>query len=398
MPGRRTLLLSASAALAMPSLVLHAAEPVRIGLILTLTGTFAAVGQEMRQAAELYLAQHNGQLGGRPAELVVRDDGNDAARSKAHAQELLGSGVAALGGFGLTPLILSVAPLVTQARVPAIVMGASTSSIPTRSPFILRTSFAAPQTTAVFGDWAGRTGSKRVVTMVSDYEPGIDTETWFKRSFETVGGQTVSSLRMPVATSDFAPFLSQAALVQADALFIFVPSGLGAPILRQLTAMGLDKLGRKLLVAGAVLDEQQIDTIGDAAINLVSAFHYSDAHDSDLRRQFTVPFEQAAGMRSNLMAVGAYDGMALLDAGLSRTGGNTDGPALLAAMAGQAWESPRGPVSIDPETRDIVQTVYLRRVRKIGGRLRNVEFSAVPHVRDPGKLATYRPEDIRAPL
>jgi branched-chain amino acid transport system substrate-binding protein len=352
----------------------------------------------MQAAARLYLAQHGGQLGGRPAELIIRDDGNNPARAKAHAQELLQSGVIALGGFGLTPLILAAAPFATVAQVPAIVMGASTSSIPSASPYILRTSFAAPQTTAVFGDWAGRTGSKRVVTIVSDYEPGIDTETWFKRSFETVGGQTVGSVRVPLSTTQFSPFLQQAALTPADALFIFVPSGLGAPLLRELTGMGLDRLGRKLLVAGAVLDEQQIDTIGDSALNLVSAFHYSDAHDSDLRRQFTSAFESATGMRTNLMAVGAYDGLALLDRALTQTGGKTDGPTLLAAMSNQAWESPRGPVAIDPATRDIVQDVYLRRVRKIGGRLRNVEFSKVPHVKDPGKLPAYRPEEIRAPL
>ena len=235
------------------------------------------------------------------------------------------------------------------------------------------------------GDYFARTGIKSVVTLVSDYAPGIEIETWFKKAFEAGGGKIVGALRAPLANPDFSPFLQRAADLKPAALFIFVPSGQGATLMRQFVERGLDKSGIQLLGDNSVLDDQLLDKIGDVALGVVSARHYSDAHPSALNAKFTADFEKAAGMRANLMIVGAYDGMALIFRALEKTKGDADGAGLIAAMKGMAWESPRGPMSIDPDTREVVHNIYLRKVEKKDGTYRNVEFETYPNFKDPAK-------------
>ena len=239
---------------------------------------------------------------------------------------------------------------------------------------------------SIFGDWAAKNGIKTMVTLVADYGPGIDTETWVKKSFEAGGGKVLASIRIPLAAPDFAPFLQRAADEHAEALYVFVPSGQGGAFARQFRERGLDKGSMKLFASGDVLDEQLIDPMGDAVLGLLSVYHYSDRHDSALNRSYTAAFRAAnGGMRSNMMSVGGYDGMALIYKALEKTGGDADGTKLLEAMKGMAWESPRGPVSIDPATRDMIQNEYLRRVDRVGGELANVEIETFPNVRDPAK-------------
>jgi branched-chain amino acid transport system substrate-binding protein len=390
MTCRNSLLAAAFLAAALPLLASPAVaeEVVKIGLITPLTGPFTSTGQEMVNAAKVYMTINGDHVAGKKIELIVRDDGNVPDTTKRLATELIvNDHVAFIAGMGLTPLALAVAPVATSAKVPEIVMGAATSIIPNNSPFIVRTSFSVPQPTSVIGDWAAKNGYKSVVTLVSDYGPGIDTETWFKKSFEAAGGKVVESLRVPLANPDFSPFLQRVADLKPDGLFIFVPSGLGSTLMRQFTERGLDKSGVKLIGSGDVLDEQLLDQIGPVAIGLTSAYHYTDSHDSALNKRFTAEFEKQAGMRANMMGVGAYDGMALIYQALAKTNGDTDGTKLVAAMKGMAWESPRGPVSIDPVTRDIVQNIYLRKTAKVGNRLENVEFATYPNVKDPAKIA-----------
>jgi len=258
-------------------------------------------------------------------------------------------------------------------------MGAATSTIPAASPFIVRTSFAVPKTVSVAGDYFAKRRIKNVVTIVSDYAPGIETETVFKKFFEAAGGKVTSSLRVPLANPDFSPFLQRAADAAPDALFIFVPSGQGAALMRQFQDRGLDKSGVKLITTGDVVDDEQLDQIGEVALGVESTYHYSDVHPSELNRKFTADFEKLTHIRPNAFGVGAYDGMALIEKALEKAG-TTDGTNLVEAMKGLAWESPRGPISIDPQTRDIVQNIYVRRVEKVGNKLANVEFETYPHV------------------
>lgn len=380
------LLAGTTALTALPAFA--AGEPLKVGLILPMSGPFASTGRQIEAAAKLYMAEHGTEVAGREIELVVKDDAGVADTTKRLAQELIvRDKVAVIAGFGLTPLALAAAPLATRAKVPEIVMAAATSSITEQSPYVVRTSYTTPQVTSKIADWAKANGIGKVVTLVSDYGPGIDAEKTFQQVFSEAGGEVLDSLRAPLANPDFAPFLQKVADLKPDAVFIFVPSGVGAPFMKQFVERGLDKSGVKLIADGGVTDDDILNAIGDPALVATSGFHYSAAHDSETNKAFVEAFTTAnPGTRPNFRAVGGYDGMALLYQALEKTGGASDGDSLIEAMKGLAWESPRGPISIDPETRDIVQNVYMRRVeRGADGALWNVEFETFEAVKDPGK-------------
>ena len=363
--------------------------PFKIGLVLPMTGQSASTGRQIEAAARLYMAQNGDTVAGRKIELIVKDDTGLPDVSKRIAQELIvNEKVGVLAGFGLTPLALAVAPLATQSKTPQVVMAAATSSITEASPFVVRSSFTLPQVTVSMADWAPRNGIKKVVTLVADYGPGLDAEKFFKERFTANGGAVSESLRVPLRNPDFAPFLQKVRDAKPDALSVFVPSGAGAAVMKQFLERGLDKAGIKLIATGDVTDDDQLNDMGDGALGVVTSHHYSAAHPSEPNKKFVDAFEKAnKGMRPNFMAVGGYDGMHLVYQALKATDGKGDGPALLAAMKGQSFESPRGPVSIDPQTRDIVQDVYLRKVEKKDGKLYNVEFDVIKAVKDPGKTA-----------
>ena len=388
---RRTLLALAAAGLAATSLAgttvgARAQEIFKIGLILPMTGASASTGRQIEAAAKLYMAQNGDTVAGKKVQLIVKDDTGVADVTKRLAQELIvNDKVGAVAGFGLTPLALSVAPLATQAKVPQVVMAAATATITEASPFIVRTSFTLPQATQPMAEWASANGMKKVVTLVTDYGPGIDAEKTFTATFTKAGG-TVENMRVPLANPDFSPFLQKVADAKPDALFVFVPSGYGAQFMRQFTERGLDKSGIKLIGTGDVTDDDLLNGMGDAALGVVTSHHYSAVHDSAENKAFVAAFKKAAGFRPNFMGVGGYDGMHVLYEGLKKTNG-AGGEALVNAIKGMAWTSVRGPVSIDPQTRDIIQNVYIRKVEKVDGELHNVEFATIPNVKDPVKAA-----------
>jgi len=361
-------------------------DPIRIGLILPMTGPFASTGRQVEAAAKLYMAQHGSTVAGRKVELIVKDDAGTADVTRRLAQELVvNDKVAVLAGFGLTPLALATAPIATQSKTPMVVMAAATSSIIDASPFIVRTSFTLPQATIGIADWAPRNGIRKVVTLVSDYGPGIDAEKVFVARFTRGGGQVADSLRVPLRNPDFAPFLQKVRDGKPDAVFVFLPSGVGAQLMKQFTERGLDKAGIRLIGTGDVTDDDILNEMGDAALGVVTSHHYSAAHDSAANKAFVAAFGKANnGMRPNFMAVGGYDGMRVIYAALEATRG-AGGEALVAAMKGQSFESPRGPVTIDAQTRDVVQDIYIRKVERVGGQLHNVEFDSLKAVKDPGR-------------
>ena len=385
---RRTFIAAAAAAALTLGIGAAAAqEPVKIGLILPMTGPFASTGRQIDAAVKLYMEQNGATVAGKPVEVILRDDTGVADVTKRLAQELIvNDNVAVLAGFGLTPLALATAPLATQAEVPQVVMAAATATITEASPFIVRTSFTLPQATVPMAEWAAENGINKVVTLVSDYGPGIDAETAFTTRFTEAGG-TVESLRVPLQNPDFSPFLQRAADAKPDALFVFVPSGVGAQFMKQFVERGLDTSGIRLIGPGDVTDDDILNNIGDVALGAITTHHYSAAHDSPENKAFVEAFKAANnGMRPNFMAVGGYDGMHLIYEGLKKTDGE-GGEALVEAMKGMSWTSPRGPVSIDPETRDIVQNIYVREVKRVGDELYNVEFATIPNVKDPVKAA-----------
>ncbi len=364
-------------------------DVVTIGLILPMTGQSASTGKQEQAGAQLYIQQHGASVAGKKIALIVRDDGGAAEVTKRLAQELIGNDKAkVLMGFGLTPLALAVAPLATEAKTPEIVTAAATAMITEKSPYIVRTSFTLPQAAAPMADWCLKNNIKKVVTLVADYGPGNDAEKWFSEPFVKGGGTVVEKIRTPLKSPDFAPFLQRVRDDAPDAVFVFVPSGQGAAFMKQFAERGLDKSGIKLIGTGDVTDDDLLTEIGDPALGAVTTHHYSAAHDSPENKAFVEAFKKANnGLRPNFMAVGAYDGMALIYAALEKTKGATDGDALIEAMKGASWTSPRGPVSIDPQTRDIIQNIYVRKVEKVGGELYNVEFSTIEAVKDPFKAA-----------
>lgn len=365
-----------------------AEESFKIGLILPMTGQSASTGKQIEAAARLYMAQNGSTVAGRKVELIIKDDGGIPDATKRIAQELVvNDKVGVLSGFGLTPLALATAPIATQSKTPMVVMSAATSSITDASPFIVRTSFTLPQCAVAMGDWAPKNGFKRVVTLVSDYGPGIDAERFFKERMQLNSAQVIESLRVPLRNPDFAPFLQKVRDLKPDALFVFVPSGAGAALMKQFLERGMDKAGIKLIGTGDLTDDDQLNDMGDGALGVVTAHHYSAAHPSALNKKFVEAFKKANnGLRPNFMAVGGYDGMRVIYEALKNTkGGQGGGEAMLAAMKGQIFESPRGQIYIDAQTRDVVHNIYLRKVERKDGQLYNVEFDVIKDMKDPGK-------------
>ncbi|MFZ2296094.1 MAG: ABC transporter substrate-binding protein [Polaromonas sp.] len=359
----------------------------KIGLILPMTGQQASTGRQIEAAARLYMAQNGDTVAGKKIELILKDDTSIPDVTKRMAQELVvNEKVNVLAGFGITPSALATAPIATQSKTPAVVMAAATSSITQASPYIVRTSFTLPQASVSMADWAPKNGIKKVVTLVSDYGPGIDAEKFFKDRFIFNGGTIVESLRVPMRSPDFAPFLQKVRDAKPDALFVFVPSGAGAAVMKQFLERGMDKAGIRLIGPGDITDDDQLNDMGDGAIGVVTSHHYSANHPSATNKKFVEAFKKAnKGMRPNFMAVGGYDGMHVIYEALRKTKGQGGGDALLAAMKGQIFESPRGPMFIDAQTRDVVQNIYLRKVERVGGELHNVEFDVIKDVKDPGK-------------
>ncbi|MBK9607679.1 MAG: ABC transporter substrate-binding protein [Betaproteobacteria bacterium] len=391
--NKRTLLksmtaLSAGALLAGAMLPAAAQDTVKIGLILPMTGPFASTGRQIDGAARLYMQQNGATVAGKKIELILKDDAGAPDTTKRLAQELIvNDKVTFLAGFGLTPLALATAPLATEGKVPMIVMAAGTSIITDRSPFIVRTGFTLPQTTYPIADWAAKNNIKKAVTLVSDFAPGVDAETVFKSRFTAAGGQVLAELRVPLRNPDFAPFLQRVRDASPDAVFVFVPSGVGSIFMKQFAERGLDKAGIKIIGPGDVTDDDILNDMGDVALGVVTSHHYSAAHPSAMNKAYVEAFRKMNNIRPNFMSVGGYDGMALIYKALAATKGDTNGEKLVAAMKGLSWESPRGPLTIDAQFREPVQNMYIRKVEKVGNELHNVEFETLTAVKDPTKVA-----------
>ena len=385
----RRAFLKGSAAVAASAFApaVHAADPAKVGLILPLTGPFASTGRQIEAAVRLYMARNGDMAGGRKVELLVRDDtGLAPETTKRLAQELLARDkVMFLAGFGLTPLAFATAPVATESKTPMIVMGGATSVIPQRSPFIVRAGFTVPQITAPIAQWANKNGIKRVVSSVTDYAPGLECERTFIKFFTEGGGTIVESMRTPLQNPDYGPFLQRIKDARPEAAFIFVPSGQGAAVMKQVSERGFKEAGIRIIGTGDILDDDLLEAIGPPALGAITSHHYSAAHDSPENRDYVAAFMKATnGRRPNFMSVNGYDGMHVIYETLRKTGGNGTGEQLVDAAKGLAWVSPRGPISIDPGTRDIVQNIYIRRCEMKDGKLWNVEFDKIENVKDPG--------------
>ena len=360
-------------------------KPFKIGLLTPMTGPFASTGKQMLAGVKLYMAQQGVNIAGRQIELIVKDDTGMPDVTKRLAQELVvNDKVDVLAGFGLTPLALATGPIATQSKTPMVNMLAATSSVIDASPYMVRVSMTLPQITVAVAEWASKNNIRKVVTLVSDYGPGIDAERTFVDRFLLNGGQIMESLRVPMRSPDFSPFLQKVRDLSPDAVFVFVPSGIGTQVMKQFNERGLARAGIRLIGTGDVVDDDILNSMGDATLGIVTSYPYSTDHPSALNKKFVAEFKKAnQNMRPNAVAVFGYDGTRLIYEALKKTAGKGGGDALLAAMKGQIFESPRGQIYIDANTRDIVQSVYVRKVEKVNGELYNVEFQEQKDVRDP---------------
>ena len=366
----------------------NAQQTIKIGLIMPYSGQFADTATQMDNAIKLYVKQHGDTVAGKKLEFIRKDTGGIAPDiAKRLAQELIvRDNVDILAGFVLTPNALAAGDVSAEAKKFMVVMNAATAIITTKSPYMARTSLTIPQLNESFGAWAFKTGSKKIYTMVSDFGPGHDAEGSFQRGFKEAGGELVGSVRYPVANPDFSAFVQRAKDLNPEAIYVWVPGGTQpAAIGKVLAERGVDPKKTRILGQGELTEEEALKSMGDAALGIITVYHYDYNHASALNKKFVTEFNADYKRNPNIYSIGGYDGMHLIYEALKKTGGKTDGDSLIAAAKGMKWESPRGPISIDPETRDIVQTVYIRRVEKVGGQLRNVEFDKVENVKDPFK-------------
>jgi branched-chain amino acid transport system substrate-binding protein len=366
----------------------NAQQTIKIGLIMPYSGQFADTAAQMDNAIKLYVKQHGDTVAGKKLEFIRKDTGGIAPDiAKRLAQELIvRDNVDILAGFVLTPNALAAGDVSAEAKKFMVVMNAATAIITTKSPYMARTSLTIPQLNESFGAWAVKSGVKKAYSMVSDYGPGHDAEGAFQRGFKDAGGEIVGSVRFPVASPDFSAFVQRAKDLNPEAIYVWVPGGTQpAAIGKALAERGIDAKKTKILGQGELTEEEALKSMGDASLGIITVIHYDYNHDSALNKKFVAEFNADYKRNPNIYSIGGYDGMHLIYEALKKTGGKTDGDSLIAAAKGMKWESPRGPISIDPDTRDIVQTVYIRRVEKVGGQLRNVEFDKVENVKDPVK-------------
>ena len=376
------------ALMTFPSRSADAQDTIKVGMIVPMTGVLGPVGKQAAAGARLYMAQHGDTVAGRKIELIVRDDGSVPDNAKRIAQELIVNDKVAILGGGITPSVLALAPLVNESKTATVVMVSGTSIVTDRSPYFVRTSWTHAQQASVLANWAARNGSKRVTIIASDWAPGREAADVFTTTFSQAGGSIVEALKVPLANPDFAPFLQRARDSNPDTLFIFVPTSQAGILAKQFVERGLDKSGIKLIGPGDIADDEDLPGMSDAMIGMITAGFYSANHPSSLNQDYVAAFKKANGStRPNFISVSAYDGMHLIYEALKQTGGKTNGDALVAAMKGMAWESPRGPMSIDPKTREVIHDIYIRRVEKIGSELYSVEHETFPAVKDPTKLA-----------
>ena len=365
-----------------------AQDTIRIGLIMPYSGQFADTAVQMDNGIKLYMKRYGDSVAGKKIEILRRDTGGIAPDvAKRLAQELVvRDHVDILAGFVLTPNALAAGDISREAKKFMVVMNAATSIITTKSEYMTRTSGATPQLNEAFGRWAYKSGIRKIYMMVSDFGPAFDAEAAFQRGFKESGGEVIGSVHFPVANPDFGAFVQRAKDLNPEAIYVWVPGGAQpAAIGKAFAERGVSTSGIKILGQGELTYDEALNSMGDAGLGIITVAHYDRSHDSAQNKVFLAAFKDSYGRNPDPLAVGGFDGMHLIYETLKKTGGKTDGDSLIATAKGMSWESPRGPISIDPETRDIVQTVYIRRVEKVGGELQNIEFDQIENVKDPVK-------------
>jgi branched-chain amino acid transport system substrate-binding protein len=385
----RSLAALCSVIVLLPATSAYAQQTVKIGLINVLSGQFADAGIQLDNGVKTYMKQHGDTVAGKKIEIIRRDAGGVAPDvAKRLAQELIvRDRIDILAGFLLTPNALAAADVSAEAKKFMVVMNAATSIITTKSPYMIRTSVTLPQVAETFGTWAATKGGvKKSYTMVTDYGPGHDFEGAFTRAFKEAGGEIIGSVRFPVATPDFSAFVQRAKDLNPESIMIFIPGGAQPVALGKAFAeRGVDPNKTKILGSGETTAEQALKSMGDSALGIITAWHYDYTSRDPNNVEFVKVFKEMHGRNPDFFSSGGYDGMHAIYEALKKADGKSDGDSLIAAAKGLKWDSIRGPMSIDPETRDVIQNIYIRRVQKVDNELVNVPFDKVENVKDPVK-------------
>jgi len=375
------------ALLAAAVLPAQAADTAKVGMIISLSGQFADTGMQMLNGAKLYVKQHGNTVAGKKVEIIAKDVGGiNPPVAKRLAQELVTrDNVDVLAGFDLTPNALAAADVSLEAKRFMVNMNAATAIVIEKSPYMVRTSMTVPQLNTTLGTWAEKSaGVKKAYTMVADFGPGLDAEGAFSRAFKASGGDVVGSVRMAVANPDFSSYVQRAKDLNPEGIFVMIPGGaMPGAFGKALAERGIDLKKTKVMGQMEITDEHALASMGDAALGMITVANYDYTHKSKMNEAFVKAYNAEYGRNPDFFSVGGYDGMHLIYAALEKANGKTDGDSLIAAAKGLKWESPRGPISIDPETRDIIQNVYIRRVEKVGGKLVNVEIATFDNVKNP---------------
>jgi branched-chain amino acid transport system substrate-binding protein len=356
---------------------------VKIGMVMPMTGTLASAGKQVVAGARFYMHQHGDTVAGKRIELIIKDDTTAFDVGKRLVQELVVNERVDVIGGGLTGDLLASAQLITQSKKPTVIMLASTSTLVDKSSYFVRTSCTIAQSSAIMAEWAIKNGLNKIVTLVSDFSPGHEAEAIFKTRYLAAGGQIAESIRVPLQSPDFAPSLQRARDASPQGIFVFVPSVQAGIFVKQFVERGLDKAGIKLIGPGDVADDELLPSMGDAMIGTITAHFYSAAHPSPTNKAFVEAFQKEHNWRPNFMVMSGYDGMHLIYEALKKTNGSTESEALMKAMKGMSWESPRGPMSVDPQSGDVVHNIYIRKVERVNGELYNVEFATFEAVKNP---------------
>ena len=377
------------AAAALAAVSAQAQGTIKIGLILPYSGQFADGATQQDNAVKLFLKQNGDTVAGKKIEIIRKDTGGiNPPVAKRLAQELITRDkVDIITGFLLTPNAMAGGDVSKEAKKFMVVMNAATAIITTKSPYMARTSLTIPQLNYPFGKWAATKGGvKKAYTMVADYGPGHDAEVWFQKGFKEAGGTIVGSVRMPVANPDFSAYVQRAKDLNPEGIYVFIPGGAQPGALGKAFAeRGIDTKKVKIMGQGEISDEHALKSMGDAALGMLTTFHYDYNHKSKMNEAFVKAYNAEFKRNPDFFSMGAWDAMHLIYAALKKTGGKTDGQGLIDAAKGMKWESPRGPISIDPKTRDVIQTVYIRKAEKVGGELVNVEIDKIANAKDPVK-------------
>jgi branched-chain amino acid transport system substrate-binding protein len=359
-----------------------AQDTVKVGMVMPLTGTLADAGKQVVAGARLYMSQHGDTVAGKHIELIVKDDASSFDTGKRLIQEAIVNDKVDMLAGGLTGDLMAATPVITETKKPTVIMLSSTSAVVDKSPYFVRSSCTLAQSAMILADWAIKNGITKVVTLVSDFSPGLEAEATFKARYLAAGGQIAENIRVPLRNPDFSPFLQQARDAEPQAIFVFVPSVQAVALAKQYVERGLDKAGIKLIGPGDLTDDDTLAQVGDVMLGAVTAHFYSAAHPSATNKAFVEAYQKQSGRRANFMAVSGYDGMHLIYEALKKTNGSVDSGALMAAMKGMAWESPRGPMSIDPATGEVIHNIYIRKVEKANSENYNVEFATFEAVKD----------------